>query len=698
MLQLVRSESPEEGGALAAMARQLAQALRSARLTVVVGSAGTDASSLLARVLPLLQRRAIDLSPPTADAAPGVVVPFPDRRALGGGDGTQRERIHTIDHWDDASMQTLQRALDDDLSARARRQLADALTPGNLVTHIERHGGARLLFVFDHFEELLQATRSRVGLRRLVETFAAAARSPQLRANFLVAVDERSWPWMHAVCVGLPQGSWSVLRLHAPIGECVLEPLSHAQATVRTLTRPPLAVAPRPGKGPKGGDFLDSVNARVRRVAESAREQPAAKTLPEQALPEQALPDKSADNEPVTAEPVVEPPTLPDEPVAAAAPIETTMPDAPVTLTMPSQRRPVPALLGLAMLALGAALVAAWWWRTPTEPQSEPQSAAAPAPPVATAPAQPALTVAPEPGPAATAATAAAPDAAPGFDVIGVNANGEQARIVRELVAALAGDGPAARVEPLPHHTDPVAWLQKAPGRLGIAHYDALRAASRAGGAAPLRVLSPLFAEPVLFVVRSDSPLRTLRQLQGRRINVGPARSDAAHSVRELLRRLHGTAPTDTATLATEEAVAELVAFGSIDAIAVVDAQPMAWWRALDPAVAGRLRVLTLDPTHPQDARLLDSMGTPPLHVTLPGAQGGVALVPAVMSYLVASGDGDVGAEQLTTMAQALCRELPQLQRQGHPAWRDLRPRAQTDTGWPVAGAFRSTLSRCVRG
>ena len=115
-------------------------------------------------------------------------------------------------------------------------------------------------------------------------------------------------------------------------------------------------------------------------------------------------------------------------------------------------------------------------------------------------------------------------------------------------------------------------------------------------------------------------------------------------------------------------------------------------------ATHGAVRVLTLNPGHPQDQRLLDSMGTRPLHVNLAGAQGGVALVPAVMSYLVASGDADADAERFTAMARALCRELPQLQQQGHAAWRDLRPRAQTDTGWPVMGAFRSTLSRCVRG
>ncbi len=669
------------------MAQQLAQALRASRLTVVVGAAGAGKSTVLAGVLPLLRRRAIDVALSAASATPGVVVPFPDRRSRGA-DQAQRELIHSMDRWDDAALQALQRALDDDGPVRGRRPVADAMTPGNLADHIERHGGARLLFVFDHFEELLQAGRSRVGLRRLVDTWAAAVRSPQLRANFLVTVDERSWPWLHAVCVGLPSTHWSALCLHAPSGQRTLEPMARPQQVAPTLAARRLpGIAPRHGKEPTDADFLRSVNNRVRRVAQSARDQHArnddfAASVPP--LTQRLAPRVAA------VAPLSPPPAMLDVPIEAHddAPIDPpTVEPAPA---MPRQRRrPSPMRLGLAVL-LTCAGVGAWLWHSNTDTPV----ATANAPAVAVVP-----PAAPAPQPAAPTEAATATTAPASYDVIGVSANGEHARIARELVAALPGDGAPPRIEPLAGQADPVAWLQQAPGRLGIAHWDALNAAPHGGPAVPLRVLTPLFAEPMLFVVRADSPLRTIRQLQGRRISVGPAHSDAAHSVRELLRRLLGSPPADTVALAPDEAVAELVAFGAIDAIAVVDAQPMAWWNALDPAVARRLRVLTLNPTHPRDQRLLDSLGTEPLQVSLRGAVGGVALVPAVMSYLVASGEADAAAdERLAAMAQALCRELPQLQQQGHAAWRGLRPRAQLDTGWPVAQSFRSTVSRCVRG
>lgn len=357
---------------------------------------------------------------------------------------------------------------------------------------------------------------------------------------------------------------------------------------------------------------------------------------------------------------------------------------------MPVPRRPpLPGWPGVAVLVVGVG-IAAWWWRSTTAPQ-----------PVATRP--PVVAAAPRPTPPQAMTTpapispAAAPAATAVYDVLAATAGGEHARLAREFIGALPSGVTPSRIEALARDIDPVAWLQQAPGRLGIARFDALRAAPHGDRTVPLRVLTPLFAEPVVFVVSADSPLRTIRQLQGKRISVGPANSDASHTVRELYRRLFGAPLTNAPSLAPDQAMAELVAFKSIDAIALVDAQPMAWWSALDPAVARRLRVLTLDPRHPQDMRLLQSLGTAPLRIAAPDGKGAAATTPAVMSYLVASGGDVAGADRLAAMAQALCRELPQLQKQGHPAWRDVRPTAQLDTGWPVVHAFRATLSRCVR-
>ena len=78
-------------------------------------------------------------------------------------------------------------------------------------------------------------------------------------------------------------------------------------------------------------------------------------------------------------------------------------------------------------------------------------------------------------------------------------------------------------------------------------------------------------------------------------------------------------------------------------------------------------------------------------------AKGKTTKTPAVMTFLVASGEGDADVDRLTAMARALCRELPRLRKHGHPKWRSLQPATPLDTGWPVVRPFQSVLSRCAR-
>ena len=274
-------------------------------------------------------------------------------------------------------------------------------------------------------------------------------------------------------------------------------------------------------------------------------------------------------------------------------------------------------------------------------------------------------------------------------------ADGSHARMARELAGALSTEANAMRLVPLAGGADPITGLQS-PGRLAIARLDALRAA-RSSAAPPLRVLTPLFPEAVLFVVRADSPLKYIHDLSGRRLGIGPAQGDGSHTVRAIYRSLFGAEMPEPARLDNDQALAELVAFRSIDAMAIVVPQPSAWWASLDPSTASRLRLLTLDPRHPADRRLLQTLGTPVARIGVGATKGKPTTTPAVMSYLVASGEGDADVDRLTAMARALCRELPWLRKQGDPMWRELQPAAQLDTGWPVVRPFQSTLSRCAR-
>jgi NMT1-like family len=352
----------------------------------------------------------------------------------------------------------------------------------------------------------------------------------------------------------------------------------------------------------------------------------------------------------------------------------------------------------LAMLAV--VLVAALWWPTrPTPPAAPTASPSAAAAPVSSEAAAPTTTADSASAAAPSLASVSAVDpvrpAGDRYEVLAVSAGGSRARIARELAGALSTGPTVTRAVSLPDGVDPITWLQT-PGRLAIVRFDDLRAA-RGSAASPLRVLAPLFPEEVLFIVRADSPLRYIHELRGRRLGIGPAQGDDSRTVREIYRRLFGTEVFEPAQLDNDQALAELVAFGSIEAMAIVGPLPSAWWASLDQRTAQRLRPLSLDPRRPVDQQLLEGLGSSVARTGAGATNAGRTTTLAMMSFLVASGEGDADVDRLTAMADAWCRELPWLRAHGHAKWRELQPAVQWDTGWPTVRPVQSTIRRCAR-
>jgi len=849
-----------------AEAQRLATALRAGRLTVLVGAAGVGKTTLLvAGVLPLLRRRVGD-QPHPPESAPQVTLPLPDRRGR-----TQsrdhRELLHFVDQWHEAPLDSLARALDDQpAAARARLGLAEAMSPAHLSALSQRHGGASLLFVFDHFELLVEGARHNRNLQRFVDAWAAAVRAPDLDVHFLVAVDAHAWHRMQALRASISEVKLQTFSLQARPGRQVLELLTQGQSgddatkpqvsdadflaafnaslsRVATSAREAglakqqalvgnlggwiarsstaMAPAPDPGEHAQVREAVAEVAARAAAAAEEAERHADARLRAEaerhagveatrlaetqkltQALAAaeaavQAAEDRRraeaqrhADTEAtrlaetqkltqalaaaeaavqaaedrrraeaqrhggVEATRLAETQKLTQALAAAEAAVQaaedrrraeaerhagvedaglaearrlvhalaaaeaaatreaqarqaaeanarraaegqqraqrdvrvaapaTSLPGSTGTadpasgLLAPAVASAWPVrqiLLGVVALLLIAAAVVLWWL-----PQ--------PAPSVDLSAKLPVL--APPPTSPAVAESAR-------YAVLAASTDGSHGAIERELAGALSTAATAVPVVAAADGSDVIAGL-RAPARLAIARFDALRAARGSAGP-PLRVLTALFPVEVLFIVRADSPLRHIRDLRGRRLNIGPVQGDGSHSVREMVRRLVGTEMPEPAQFDNDQALAELVAFRSIDAMAIVEPQPSAWWAALDPRTARRLRLLTLDTQNAADRKLLTALGMSESRTGVSAAKGKTTTTPAVMTFLVASGEGDADVDRLTAMARALCRELPRLRKHGHPKWRSLQPATPLDTGWPVVRPFQSVLSRCAR-
>jgi hypothetical protein len=225
---------------------------------------------------------------------------------------------------------------------------------------------------------------------------------------------------------------------------------------------------------------------------------------------------------------------------------------------------------------------------------------------------------------------------------------------------------------------------------LRIVYYDELQAVRRSGTAEPWRVVMPLYREEVHFLVRAESPLRFIHQIEGRLINTGPLQGTRAFSARSIYEGVTGAPlpPSRADLLGRDEALPALLD-GRIDVMVLVDAAPAAWFAGLPAETAGRLRHLTLAPAHPSTERVTRQYLRAPV-------EGGQTL--GVMAFLIATGapaaDDDAA---LARIARALCDGLPALQRDGHPKWREVQPGLVLETGWPNAAAAQKALRSCAR-
>jgi hypothetical protein len=464
------------------------------------------------------------------------------------------------------------------------------------------------------------------------------------------------------------------------------EEVARAAEAARALEAAKAAEVARAAEAARAAELAKQADAA--KAADAVRARAAAQAAEAQRHAQEAVAATAARLEP-PAPPLAPAPAIADPMQSAgveSAAVAAAGASGPVAPATPPARTTL--VWGAALLVLLAA--ALLWWRS--RPVPEPVLSTSPAASAAPAPA-PRVAAAP-----ADAAASAVPAAAPApanvgrFEVLAIAGDATQSRIARELAAAMSAESHTGTVVGLPAGAALLGAL-KAPGRLAMMRYDALRTA-RGTAAPPLRVLTPLFPEAVLFVVRADSPLKSVHDLKGRRLSIGPAAGDDARTVRAVYRGLFGAPPKDPPALGRDAALAELVAFRSIDAMAVVVPDAAQWWASLDPGTARRLRLLVLDQNHPTGRSLLKSPGMATLKVN-PARKGKPTATPAVMTFLVASGDGDADVERLTAMARSLCQALPRLREQGHPQWRDVQFVAPADTGWPVLKPFQSTMSGC---
>jgi uncharacterized protein len=216
----------------------------------------------------------------------------------------------------------------------------------------------------------------------------------------------------------------------------------------------------------------------------------------------------------------------------------------------------------------------------------------------------------------------------------------------------------------------------------------------------PLRVMLPLYDAELHFVVRKDSPLRWVHEIQNKKINIGLLGSGDASTSSMVYQALFNT-PLLEANVSTQpyvQALQRMLDDNSIDVVTFIHGQPSPLLLGLEPSVEKNFRLLQLDESHPstQSAARVYTTGVIKAS-SYPNWLTQDMATFTVKSYLVTR-EPNMPAHQkfVARFAKSLCSQFASLQQNGHPKWRQvslelppLRP------GWQYHEPTEKQLRHC---
>lgn len=277
--------------------------------------------------------------------------------------------------------------------------------------------------------------------------------------------------------------------------------------------------------------------------------------------------------------------------------------------------------------------------------------------------------------------------AAAQYKIVTASERGTYIQIGRDIARLIAPDADIElEVLPSAGSSENVQRLRHEPGvKLALVQSDVYQAyldLAAGGNAAaatiirPLRVVMPLYNEEIYFIVRADSELKNIHDIQGARINAGPVGSGTALTTSTLYRVMFGTPLPEARTtfLTNEEALIKLISDKSIDVVAVIAGQPAKLLVDMKPEARQQIRLLRFDAdAAPSKAALKTYFPATVRSSSYPNLltedMPGLAVKALLVTY-----DYNLQATRhhLTRLARSLCEQFPVLQSQGHPKWREV--------------------------
>jgi len=216
----------------------------------------------------------------------------------------------------------------------------------------------------------------------------------------------------------------------------------------------------------------------------------------------------------------------------------------------------------------------------------------------------------------------------------------------------------------------------------------------------PLRLIMPLYNEEIYFVVRNDSPMKTINEIKDKTISVGLIGSGTAQSAATLYRLMFGQPIPDQNArhLSNEDALAALIV-KKIDVAIIVAGQPAKLFTDMNPDLLAQIRFLRVDPNAPETARAKQTYFPATIHVSsYPNWLKEDVPTWTVKAFLVTY-DYNMRdtVSNLRRFADSLCENFDNLQEHGHPKWKQVKLELPgLGKGWQYYAPVARRLKACV--
>ena len=217
----------------------------------------------------------------------------------------------------------------------------------------------------------------------------------------------------------------------------------------------------------------------------------------------------------------------------------------------------------------------------------------------------------------------------------------------------------------------------------------------------PLRVILPLYNTEIHYIVRADSPMNSLHDIENAKINGGLVGSGAALITQNLYRMMFGKLmpEANASYFSNQEALVKLIGDKSVDVVVVAAGQPAPLITNMKPEAQKYIKLLKFDPAHASSKAALTVYTQSVVKAaSYPNLLKDNFTTVAVGAFLTTFNFGDeYHAGYLVRFARSLCQNFATLQAKGHPKWREVSLSfPKLGAGWDYYQPTTNEIRTCV--